>query len=489
MTGLRVQIVSSLGILSVLLSGLLGLTLLRVASTTVESSLEGHIGTLQEAAGGSMGSMLRAGASTQHLDDMARYWLETGSIDGIWIFDGSGTLATEYTRDDYRDVEVEAAKPTAARSMDVRATGGGSERSRFLQVPAGRGLGCVITGTSMDRLVEPLGTVRSLVVLYLVLHVVMILAFGYFLLTMLIVRPIDKLRTAAVRLGDGRFDLEVDTRSGGKEVRELAIALEQTAVKLDAQRRALRTKIEELERAKEEIDAQQAAIIRSEKLASVGRLAAGVAHEIGNPLSAILGFLEIMQGQDVPEGQRREYVSRMHREAERMNSIIKNLLTYSRTESGELASVDVAQVLEAALEVLEPQKIMRGIEVDRAIDGNVPRVVATRERLTQVFINLMLNAAEAMVGEGRLRILLRHDAQAHQSVVRIEDDGPGISEEIAPIIFEPFVTTKPESQGTGLGLSVCQSIVQEFGGTLTGRNRDAGGAVFEVRLPAARQRP
>jgi len=485
MMGLRLQIVASLGLLSVLLSGLLGLTLLNVASTSVEGSLEAHIETLQEAAGESMGSMLRAGASAEHVDDTARHWLETGSIDGLWIFDGSGRLVVEFTRDDYRDIEVEAVMPTASRSSDVLARGEGATHSRFLQVPAGRGLGCVVAGTNMDRLLEPLTNVRSFIILYLGLHVAMILAFGYVFLTFLIVRPIEKLRTAAVRLGEGRFDLEVDTKTGAREVKDLALSLEQTASKLEAQRGALKAKISELERAREEIDAQQEAIIRSEKLASVGRLAAGVAHEIGNPLSVILGFLEIMQDPGLPDEERREYVSRMKGEAERMNRIIKNLLTYSRTESGDREAVDMEAVLRGALDVLGPQKVMRAIAVDvRSADG-LPSVTAGRGRLTQVFVNLILNAAEAMVGDGRMAITLEHNAERDQVVVRIEDDGPGLDEKIAHLVFEPFVTTKPESQGTGLGLSVCLSIVQDMGGTLTARNREEGGACFELRLPAA----
>ena len=485
MTGLRLQIVASLGLLTVLMSGLLGVTLLEVASTSVESSLEAHIETLQEAAGESMGSMLRAGASAEHVDDTARHWLETGSIDGLWIFDGSGNPVGTFTRDDYRGVQVEPVTPTASRSSEVVARGPGAGSSRFLQVPAGRGLGCVIAGTNMDRLLAPLSTVRSLVVLYLGLHVVMILTFGYVLLTFLIVRPIEKLRTAAVRLGEGRFDLDVDTSAGAREVRDLAVSLEQTAAKLEAQRGALRAKITELESAREEIDAQQEAIIRSEKLASVGRLAAGVAHEIGNPLSVILGFLEIMQDPALPELERREYVSRMQGEAERMNRIIKNLLTYSRTTSGERERIDVEAVVRGALDVLGPQKVMRDISVEVSVADGLPGVMAGRDRLTQVFVNLVLNAAEAMVGEGRMTITLAADEDRDEVLVGIEDDGPGIDEKIAHLIFEPFVTTKPESQGTGLGLSVCLSIVQDLGGTLTARNLESGGACFTVRLPAA----
>jgi signal transduction histidine kinase len=482
MTGLRLQIVSSLAAITVLLSGLLGATLLRVATTTVETSLEGHIDTLQQAAGGSMGSMLRAGASRQHVDDMARYWLDTASVDGIWVFDGSGRPLLAYARDGYEAVRVKATLPTAARTADVEAGGEGSEGSRFLQVPAGRGIGCVVLGTDMDRLTAPLRAVRGLTVLYLALHAVMILAMGYVLLTMLIVRPVEKLRTAAVRLGEGRFDLDLDRERGAKEIRDLASALASTARKLELQQDALRTKIDELERAQEQIKAKQEAIVRSEKLASVGRLAAGVAHEIGNPLSVILGFLDILSGSDLPDAERREYTERMQREAERMSRIIGNLLSYSRTGTGELEPVEVEAAIRAALDVLGPQKVMKGVQVDVSA-GGVPPVTASRDRLAQVFVNLVLNAAEAMVGQGRLSITARHvDGQV---AILFEDDGPGIDEGIAPIIFEPFVTSKPESQGTGLGLSVSQSIVQELGGTLSAHNREEGGACFEIRLPAA----
>jgi signal transduction histidine kinase len=218
----------------------------------------------------------------------------------------------------------------------------------------------------------------------------------------------------------------------------------------------------------------------------VGRLAAGVAHEIGNPLSVILGFLEIMQDPALPDEERREYVSRMQGEAERMNRIIKNLLTYSRTPSTERQSVDLEAVLRGALDVLGPQKMMRGVDVDVSCADGLPRVVAGRDRLTQVCVNLILNAAEAMVGEGRMAITLARDDEQDEVVVTFEDDGPGIDEKIAHLIFEPFVTTKPESQGTGLGLSVCLSIVQDLGGTLTAGNREQGGACFTLRLPAGK---
>lgn len=484
MTGLRLQILSSLALLIALLSGLLGLTLHQMATVSVQRSLSGHIDTIQDASAGSMGQLMAVGASGDHMDGMARNWLETGSIDGIWIFDGSGEPVVQFVRDGFRDVQVSPVIPTAARSTGVQATGGPADRSRFLQVPAGRGLGCVVVGTDMGRLTAPLDPVRSLMILYLALHAAMILAFGYFALTLLIVRPVEKLRTAAERIGEGRFDVPIETTSGGREIRELSSALSQTARKLQTQRDALEAKIGELTRAQDEIRTQQDAIIRSEKLASVGRLAAGVAHEIGNPLSVILGFLDLLRTSDLPPEEQAEYLERMQGEAERVNRIIKDLLAYSRSGEETTEPVQLQSVLEGALAVLSPQKIMNGVDVQVQAPEKPLCVRATRDRLSQVVINLVLNAAEAMVGQGQLRITLSSQDGGRRVQVRFHDDGPGIDAELAREIFEPFVTSKPEREGTGLGLAVCQSIVQHLGGTLEGRNHPDGGAVFEMDLPA-----
>jgi signal transduction histidine kinase len=340
----------------------------------------------------------------------------------------------------------------------------------------------------MERLLDPVKRVRGFLILYVGLHALAVLALSYFIITMSVVRPIDRLRAAAVRLGEGRFEAEPGPGSGAREMHDLGRALAQTAAKLAAQQSALRSHIRDLEKAQVELKAQQDAVVRSEKLASVGRLAAGVAHEIGNPLAVILGFLEILKGGAVTATERDEYLARMQGEAERMNRIVKDLLSYARPGRQEPGAVDVRASVEQALAVLKPQRVMRGIAVKVAAEDGVPAVVATSDRMTQVFVNLVLNAAEAMVGEGNLSVSISKGGGG-EVVVRVEDDGPGIDAAVLPVIFEPFVTTKPESQGTGLGLAVCHNIVTGFGGSITARNREGGGACFEVRLPGVTPRP
>jgi signal transduction histidine kinase len=175
----------------------------------------------------------------------------------------------------------------------------------------------------------------------------------------------------------------------------------------------------------------------------------------------------------------------MQREAERVNRIIKDLLAYSRPAGEEAEPVDLGVLVEDTMAVLRPLSVMKGVRVEVHADDDVPEVEATRDRISQVVVNLALNAAEAMVGEGRLRITMTSADEGATAVLRFEDDGPGIDEEVIGNLFDPFVTTKPEHEGTGLGLAVCQGIVEGFGGVIQARNAPGGGAVFEVLLPAA----
>jgi len=327
---------------------------------------------------------------------------------------------------------------------------------------------------------------RSLFVFYLGLTAATVLLLTYVLLTYFIVRPIDRLRLASERLAAGRLRISVPVQ-GAAEVARLAATFNEMAAQLREDRAALQDRLEDLQRTTDELTAAQEQLVRSARLAAVGRLSAGVAHEIGNPLAAIRGLLDLMQSGDLEREEEREFVGRIQREAERIHHTIRDLLDFSRNEpapNGRIeSSADLSQVVSDTIKLIDRQTRFRDIDLELTLDDGLPRVRGDHERLRQLLLNLLFNAADALRGKGRIEIR----ASNGNGVVRliVEDDGPGIDPGIIEQVFDPFVTTKAAGQGTGLGLAVCHTIVERLGGAIEAENRTQGGAIFEVTLPAA----
>ncbi len=327
---------------------------------------------------------------------------------------------------------------------------------------------------------------RRLFLFYLGLTAATVLLLTYVLLTYFIVRPIDRLRLASERLASGRLRASVPVQ-GAAEVARLAATFNQMAGQLREDRAALQDRLMELERTTADLTTAQEQLIRSARLAAVGRLSAGVAHEIGNPLAAIRGLLDLMETGELDPEEDKEFVGRLQRETERIHHTIRDLLDFSRNEppqEGRIeSSADLSEVVSDTVKLIDRQSRFRDIDLVLTLDDGLPRVRGDHERLRQLLLNLLFNAADALGGKGRIEVR----ASSCNGVVRltVEDDGPGIDGEIIGQVFDPFVTTKAPGQGTGLGLAVCHTIVELLGGTIEATNREQGGAAFEVRLPAA----
>jgi signal transduction histidine kinase len=327
---------------------------------------------------------------------------------------------------------------------------------------------------------------RALFLFYLGLTAATVLLLTYVLLTYFIVRPIDRLRLASERLAAGRLRTRVSVQ-GAAEVARLAATFNEMAAQLREDRASLQQRLEELERTTAELTNAQEQLIRSARLAAVGRLSAGVAHEIGNPLAAIRGLLDLMQLGDLDREEEKEFVTRIQRETERIHHTIRDLLDFSRndpTPDGRIeSSADLAEVVSDTVKLIDRQSRFRDIDLALALEEGLPRVRGDHERLRQLLLNLLFNAADALGGKGRIEVSARNGAGVVELIVK--DDGPGIDREILDQVFDPFVTTKVAGQGTGLGLAVCYTIVERLGGAIEAANREQGGAAFEVRLPAA----
>ncbi len=227
----------------------------------------------------------------------------------------------------------------------------------------------------------------------------------------------------------------------------------------------------------------QAQLLQAEKLSTIGEVIAGVAHELNNPLSAVLGFSQLLLARSADETQRR-YLDRVHEGAVRCQKIVRNLLSFARKHKPERRPAQIHEILEKTLELREYQLRVHGIEVVRDFAENVPQTMLDNHQMQQVFLNLIRNAEQAIVAARRPgRLVLRTRAEQGWIRVEIEDNGTGMPQEILPKIFDPFFTTKEPGEGTGLGLSVSYGIVQEHGGHIQVRSHEGSGSTFVVELP------
>jgi signal transduction histidine kinase len=358
--------------------------------------------------------------------------------------------------------------------------------------PVGPGLGGVAAIVSLAPPGAQLATLARPVLVYLFTSGLLLLVFGYVALTRLIVRPLEMLTAATAKVASGRLDVTVPVQ-GGWEIAAAAQAFNEMTRRLREQQDRLNQKVEELERTAHELRATQNQLIRSAKLASVGSLAAGLAHEVGNPISAILGLSEVLLDGETDANESREYIDRVRREAERVHRIVRDLLDYARPAPTDADGPSaVAEAVDAAVSLLSPQKSYRSVDIQVVGDPSVPPVALGLDQLTQVLVNLMMNAADAVGGEGDVRVgfvvdvIASGDTRATPAVrISVSDSGPGVREDEIPRIFEPFYTTKDPGAGTGLGLALCEGIVTRAGGTIEAHNQPGGGFVVSIALPAA----
>ena len=233
--------------------------------------------------------------------------------------------------------------------------------------------------------------------------------------------------------------------------------------------------------------AMESQLIQSEKLAAVGQLVSGVAHELNNPLTSIAGLAEFLLEQQELGPKDRDHLQVIHEQAERAGRIVRNLLTFARKGPGERARVNLNDVVQRTLLLMSYDLKLKDIRTEKNLGSGMPDVVGDRHALQQVVLNLVTNAAHALAGNeaGRPRTIRINTWFDQRVRLRVADTGPGIPEEVLPHLFTPFFTTKEPGHGTGLGLSITYSIVEAHGGQITVERPPEGGAAFLVELPPA----
>jgi two-component system NtrC family sensor kinase len=240
---------------------------------------------------------------------------------------------------------------------------------------------------------------------------------------------------------------------------------------------------EETCKAYEDLRRTQEQLLQSEKMSAVGQLIAGVAHELNNPLTAILGYAQLLESEGLNE-RAQDYVAKMFKQAQRTHRVVQNLLSFARQRKPERAEVDIRKVLEETLALRDYDLKVNNIDVQKDLGPEPALVVADPHQIEQVFLNIINNAVDAVLETGRAgKLRIRVFCERGDVCTQFADDGPGIKD--PKRIFDPFYTTKNVGKGTGLGLSICYGIVKEHGGDITAHNAAEGGAVIEVRLPMA----
>jgi len=368
---------------------------------------------------------------------------------------------------------------------------------------------------------------QRIILMSIVVDAAILIVFGSFLLSRVLVKPLKELVKLTQKISEGDFNEKIETPSDN-EIGQLISSFNRMIDRLRENQEELEDHVKSLEETNKQLKQAHEELIRTEKLATVGRFAAGVAHEVGNPLGAILGYVSMLEREGTGAEDSKDYLKRIEKEIERINHIVRELLDFARPSKGEIRDVEVNHILENTLSLLSYQKNFKNIDTRLELDPELPLVQGDESQLSQVFLNIILNALDAMSAGGILRIQTRiytveyplrdrfleasaprrkddpvesdyshvrkpnplaavlvKFSRGEQLVkVRISDTGNGIRKEDFERIFDPFFTTKPPDKGTGLGLSICLRIVESMGGVLRVESEFGKGSAFEVYLPA-----
>jgi signal transduction histidine kinase len=381
----------------------------------------------------------------------------------------------------------------------------------------------------MEDVMASLLESQKVILLTIILDAFVLIVFGSFLLSRVLVKPLKDLVRLTQKISEGDFSQKIEGTSKN-EIGQLIGSFNRMIDKLEENQESLENYLTSLESTNKKLVQAQEELTRTEKLASIGRFAAGVAHEVGNPLGAILGYTSILEKEGVDRAESKDYLKRIEKEIERINRIVRELLDFARPSKIEIREVDMNKVIESTLSLLSYQKGFKNIETQLDLQNPLPMIKGDESQLSQVMINIILNAVDAMPNGGILKILTE-EVVAEEPVtdrfqrlysprrrrgdptesdyshmrkpdllssmmtkfsggdrlvrIRVSDTGMGIKKEDLDRIFDPFFTTKAPDKGTGLGLSISLRIVESVGGAIKAESEVGKGSTFELLFQAS----
>jgi len=368
---------------------------------------------------------------------------------------------------------------------------------------------------------------QRMLLISIILDAIVVILFGSFLLSRVLVKPLKDLVRLTQKISEGDFDQKIEVTSKN-EIGQLISSFNRMIERLRENQESLDEHLKSLESTNKQLKQAQEELIRTEKLASIGRFAAGVAHEVGNPLGAILGYTSILERDGIDREESKDYLKRIEKEIERINRIVRELLDFSRPSKFEIHDLQINKVIENTISLISYQKNFKNIQTRLELEPNLPMVKGDESQLSQVFINIILNGVDAMPNGGILEIkteeyvieevfprrfqqpyvprrkgdpvesnyfhlrktdpfssLLTKFSRGERLVrIRISDTGVGIRKGDLERIFDPFFTTKSPDKGTGLGLSISLRIVESMGGEIRVDSEVGKGSTFALYFPA-----
>jgi signal transduction histidine kinase len=474
----------------------LSLALVMLAATTLLAAalLQGHEARWRELLGRALLAEAHAPPAPELALIAGTHWWELrrdGSAVPAW---GGGAALDAETR--------RLAEAARGRREPLLRPGAVWAEIRFA-APIGEGVVAVArlpASASLRLRAIPLTLAGAL----LALDVAVFTAFGATVLRRRVVLPLRRLAHAARGIADGALDARV-AEEGPREAVEVAAAFNEMSEALSARTSALEKAVTDLRATNRELLRTRAGLDRAERLAAVGRLAAGVAHEVGNPMGALLAFVDLARRDPGLAPASREHLARATEQGERVRRILRQLLDFARPGAAGVAPrpFDLAAAAREAVGLVRAQRRYAGVRLEVEVEGEPPPALADPAGVAQILLNLLLNAADAVLAAGgtRVAVLVRPAPLARRAgeppgrararrtpggvECRVADDGCGIAESDRERIFDPFFTTKEPGEGTGLGLSNSLRLAEEMGGALELVEAPEGlRTAFALRLPA-----
>lgn len=370
------------------------------------------------------------------------------------------------------------APVAAGETLSVKRSGTGGPDLLAVYVPVD--LGSSRAGAlELTESLEAANVYRRLIVRRSLILVgamaVLALLMSWLILVPLVGRPLQEILRKTERIGAGDFSCDLDL-PGRSELSDLSLAMNRMCNQLDSARTSLQRESEKRLQALEQLR-------HSERLAMIGRIASGLAHELGTPLNVVSGRAKMIGSGDLKPAEVDDSARIIREQAERMTGIIRQLLDFARRPAGKRQRQPLGPVVASVVRMLEPTA--RGARVELSIEenGEAPAPVIDRSQIEQVLINLVMNAVQAQPDGGRVQVGVAAAPDGRGVQLTVADTGPGMDPEQIASIFEPFYTTKSAGQGTGLGLPIVEGIVEEHGGTITVASQPGRGTTFTVVLP------
>jgi len=346
--------------------------------------------------------------------------------------------------------------------------------------------GSIALVRSLEQISSSIRKIRDLFFAYLTVNVLIFTTLGFTRLVHLVIKPIQRLAA----LADSRADLGDTSFFQGEglgEFTQLSLSLNRLVTRIDGDKQELRSTVNSLKLANEELQRNRDEMIRAEKLASIGRLSAGLAHEIGNPLGIIQGYIDLLTDDSLSVEDRRAFSERAIQELDRINNLIRNLLDLSRSPiASSVEIVDLHDLLNDLLSSIRIRKTTIPIDYSTELNAADSKINIDRDGIRQVFLNCILNSIDAIeeadtIEKGTISFTTENENNFIKII--LTDNGTGIDPEHKDTIFEPFFTTKEVGKGTGLGLAVAHNLIKKSGGQIALSSNTNKGTIVTITLP------